>query len=74
MKPKLHPRKSKQDAVKDNDVVCKIREIDYYKRKYISVDMIENPPSAKPNKKAKNKVDENVLFLKNITEIITKLI
>jgi hypothetical protein len=29
--------------------------------------MIENLPSAKPNKKAKNKVDENVLFLKNIT-------
>lgn len=36
--------------------------------------MIENPPSNKPNKKTKNKVDENMLFLKNISEIITKLI
>jgi hypothetical protein len=36
--------------------------------------MIENLASNKPNKKVKNKVDENVLFLKNITEIITKLI
>lgn len=35
---------------------------------------MENQAPNKPNKKAKNKVDENVLFLKNITEIITKLI
>jgi hypothetical protein len=71
--PKLHPPKSKQDAAKNDDVVCKCVKLTFIKEN-ISVDMIENPPSAKPNKKGKSKVDENVLFLKNITEIITKLI
>ena len=31
-------------------------------------------PSAKPNKKKGEKVDENVLHMKNIAEIITRLI
>jgi elongator complex protein 3 len=31
-------------------------------------------PKSKPNKKNKDKADENVLHLKNISEIITRLI
>ncbi len=39
--------------------------------------LVDNTPKSqanKSNKKNANKIDENVLFLKNITEIITKLI